>query len=109
MAPFIARPSWWSGGGNAPPPAASGKTREVGKLNGGWPLMAVIAFTTQNCNGLAVAAQAALNTLTEDGSYAGILDRWGLTSEATQKSELNPAGISLRATCPWCAVEKRRR
>jgi polar amino acid transport system substrate-binding protein len=65
----------------------------VGTLNGGWPLTAQIAFTTKKGNGLAVAAQAALNHLIEDGTYAKILDRWGLSSEAIQKSELNPAGL----------------
>jgi polar amino acid transport system substrate-binding protein len=73
--------------------AKDGKTKEVGTLNGGWPLTAEIAFTTQKGNGLAVAAQAALNTIIKDGSYAEILDRWGLSSEAIQKSELNPAGL----------------
>ncbi|WP_255768736.1 ABC transporter substrate-binding protein [Pseudarthrobacter sulfonivorans] len=73
--------------------AKDGKTKEVGTLNGGWPLTAEIAFTTRKGNGLAVAAQAALNRLIEDGTYTGILDRWGLTSEAVAKSELNPAGL----------------
>ncbi|UKA75199.1 ABC transporter substrate-binding protein [Arthrobacter sp. FW306-07-I] len=73
--------------------AQDGKTKEVGTLNGGWPLTAQIAFTTKKGNGLAVAAQAALNHLIEDGTYAKILGRWGLSSEAIQKSELNPAGL----------------
>jgi polar amino acid transport system substrate-binding protein len=73
--------------------AKDGKTKEVGTLNGGWPLTAEIAFTTQKGNGLAVAAQTALNQLIDDGTYTKILDRWGLTSEAIQKSELNPAGL----------------
>ena len=41
----------------------------------------------------ATAAQAGLNHLIEDGTYAKILDRWGLSSEAVAKSELNPAGL----------------
>lgn len=65
----------------------------MGTLNGGWPLTAQIAFTTKKANGLAVAAQAALNHLIDDGTYARILDRWGLSSEVVQKSELNPAGL----------------
>ena len=73
--------------------AQDGKTKQVGRLNGGWPLTAQIAFTTKKGNGLAAAAQAALNHLIEDGTYARILDRWGLSSEAIQKSELNPAGL----------------
>ncbi|ABM08115.1 polar amino acid transport system substrate-binding protein [Pseudarthrobacter sp. PvP004] len=73
--------------------AKDGKTKEVGTLDGGWPLKAEIAFTTQKGNGLAVAAQAALNTLIKDGNYGKILDRWGLASEAIPASELNPAGL----------------
>jgi polar amino acid transport system substrate-binding protein len=73
--------------------AQDGKSKQVGTLNGGWPLTAEIAFTTKKDNGLAVAAQAALNELIENGTYAKILDRWGLSSEAIQKSELNPAGL----------------
>jgi polar amino acid transport system substrate-binding protein len=73
--------------------AKDGKTKEVGTLNGGWPLTAEIAFTTKKDNGLAEAAQAALNELIENGTYSRILDRWGLSSEAIRKSELNPAGL----------------
>ena len=73
--------------------AKDGKTKEVGTLNGGWPLTAEIAFTTQKGNGLAVAAQSALNRLIEKGTYTEILDRCGLSSEAIKKSELNPAGL----------------
>ncbi|MDR6686904.1 polar amino acid transport system substrate-binding protein [Arthrobacter sp. 1088] len=73
--------------------AKDGKTKEVGTLNGGWPLKAEIAFTTKKDNGLAAAAQAAINHLIKDGSYGKILDRWGLSSEAIPASELNPAGL----------------
>lgn len=73
--------------------AQDGKSKLVGTLNGGWPLTADIAFTTKKDNGLAVAAQAALNDLINNGTYAQILDRWGLSSEAIAKSELNPAGL----------------
>ncbi len=73
--------------------AKDGKTKQVGTVNGGWPLKADIAFTTKKGNGLAVAAQAALNSLIKNGTYGKILDRWGLASEAIAKSELNPAGL----------------
>ena len=73
--------------------AKDGKSKQVGTLNGGWPLTADIAFTTKRDNGLAVAAQAALNKLIENGTYSKILDRWGVSSEAIQRSELNPAGL----------------
>lgn len=49
------------------------KSKQVDTLNGGWPLAAGIAFTTRKDNGLAVAAQAALNELIENGTYAKIL------------------------------------
>ncbi|MEA5456323.1 ABC transporter substrate-binding protein [Sinomonas sp. JGH33] len=73
--------------------ARDGKTKQVGTLNGGWPLTAQIAFTTKKGNGLAAAAQAALNKLIASGAYGRILDRWGLTSEAVPHSELNPQGL----------------
>ena len=73
--------------------AQDGKTKQVGTVNGGWPLKADIAFTTKKGNGLAVAAQAALNTLIKNGTYGKILDRWGLSSEGIAKSELNPPGL----------------
>lgn len=73
--------------------ATDGKTKLVGLVDGGWPLKASIAATTKKGNGLAAAAQAGLNHLIQDGSYAKILERWGLSSESVAKSELNPAGL----------------
>lgn len=73
--------------------ATDGKTKLVGLVDGGWPLKASIAATTKKGNGLAAAAQAGLNHLIADGSYAKILDRWGLGSEAVKTSELNPPGL----------------
>ncbi|MGA7204133.1 MAG: transporter substrate-binding domain-containing protein [Specibacter sp.] len=73
--------------------ATDTKTKLVGLVDGGWPLKASIAVTTKKGNGLAAAAQAGLNHLIEDGSYAKILDRWGLSSEAVNTSLLNPPGL----------------
>ncbi|MDQ4504184.1 ABC transporter substrate-binding protein [Sinomonas sp. ASV322] len=73
--------------------AVNGKTKQVGTLSGGWPLTAQIAFTTKKGNGLAAAAQAALNKLIDSGAYGKVLDRWGLTSEAITHSDLNPQGL----------------
>ena len=73
--------------------ASDAKTKLVGLVDGGWPLKASIAVTTKKDNGFAAAAQAGLNHLIQDGSYAKILDRWGLSEEAVAKSELNPAGL----------------
>ncbi|WP_425862091.1 transporter substrate-binding domain-containing protein [Arthrobacter sp. TWP1-1] len=73
--------------------ATDGKTKLVGLVDGGWPLKASIAATTLKGNGLAAAAQAGLNHLIADGSYAKILEKWGLSSEAVKESELNPPGL----------------
>ncbi|QCB95949.1 transporter substrate-binding domain-containing protein [Arthrobacter sp. PAMC25564] len=73
--------------------ASDAKTKLVGLVDGGWPLKANIAVTSKKDNGFAAAAAAGLNHLIEDGSYAKILDRWGLGDEAVKKSEVNPAGL----------------
>lgn len=65
----------------------------VGTLNGGWPDTAQIAVGTKKGNELAPAITAALNHAIEDGSYAEVLERWGLTEEAIDASETNPAGL----------------
>jgi polar amino acid transport system substrate-binding protein len=65
----------------------------VGTVNGGWPQTAQIAVATAKGNGLAPAVTAALDAAIADGSYAKVLDRWGLKSEAVEKSETNPAGL----------------
>jgi polar amino acid transport system substrate-binding protein len=66
----------------------------VGTVNGGWPATAQIAVATKKGNGLAPAVTAALNAAIQDGSYAQVLQRWGLTSEAIDKSETNPPGLA---------------
>ncbi|WP_211881957.1 ABC transporter substrate-binding protein [Pseudarthrobacter albicanus] len=73
--------------------ASDAKTKLVGLVDGGWPLKASIAAATKKDNGFAVAAAAGLNHLIQDGTYARILDRWGLSAEAVKKSEVNPAGL----------------
>ncbi len=67
----------------------------VGTVNGGWPETAQIAVATAkgNGNGLAEAITAALNHAIDNGSYAELLERWGLTSEAIDASETNPPGL----------------
>ncbi|MDN4610065.1 ABC transporter substrate-binding protein [Arthrobacter burdickii] len=72
---------------------ADGETTLVGLVDGGWPKKANIAVATQKGNGFAAAAQAGLNHLIDNGTYGKILDRWGLTTEAIEKSELNPPGL----------------
>ena len=54
----------------------------VGKVNAGWPSETLVAATTLRGNGLAEPISAAINAAIEDGSYAKVLERWGLSEEA---------------------------
>lgn len=36
---------------------------------------------------------AAIDHIIQDGSYAEVLERWGLSNEAVEKSEINPPGL----------------
>jgi len=59
----------------------------VGKVNAGWPSETLVAATTLKGNGLAPAITDALNSAIKDGSYAKVLDRWGLSEEALPESK----------------------
>ncbi|GAB3815759.1 ABC transporter substrate-binding protein [Kribbella italica] len=73
-----------------------GDTETIGKLSGAGPsLQGLIAATTKKDSGLAPAYQAALNAVIADGSYAKVLERWNVSTEAIAKSELNPPGLPL--------------
>ncbi|OUM45172.1 transporter substrate-binding domain-containing protein [Arthrobacter sedimenti] len=58
----------------------------VGKVNAGWPSETLVAATTLRDNGLAEPLAAAINSAIEDGSYAEVLERWGLADEAIPES-----------------------
>ncbi|MET1089128.1 MAG: transporter substrate-binding domain-containing protein [Arthrobacter sp.] len=58
----------------------------VGKVNAGWPSETLVAATTLRGNGLAPVITEALNSAIGDGSYAKVLERWGLTEEALPQS-----------------------
>lgn len=74
--------------------AVTGETKVVGRFSGaGDSLQGKIAALTLKGNGLAQALQEAINHAIADGSYAQVLDRWGISSEAVDTSELNPAGL----------------
>lgn len=73
--------------------AQTGKTKLVGTVSGGWPLTAEIAVTTRKDSGLADAVTTALNQQIQNGNYAKILARWGLSSEAITQSQTNPQGL----------------
>jgi polar amino acid transport system substrate-binding protein len=59
----------------------------VGKVNAGWPSETLVAATTLRGNGLAPVITEALNAAIEDGSYAEVLERWGLSEEALPESK----------------------
>ncbi|WP_218712153.1 ABC transporter substrate-binding protein [Arthrobacter sp. BF1] len=59
----------------------------VGKVNAGWPNETLVAATTLRDNGLAPVITDALNEVIKDGSYAKVLNRWGLSEEALTASE----------------------
>ncbi len=65
----------------------------VGTLNGGWPDTAQIAVATKKGAGAVDAVTAAINHAIDDGTYLQVLQRWGLESEAIEKSESNPPGL----------------
>ena len=73
--------------------AVNGETRLVGTLNGGYPADAAIAAGTKKGNGLIEAVGIVLNAAIDGGEYGEVLKRWSLTSEAVEKSEVNPAGL----------------
>lgn len=73
--------------------AATGETKIVGTLNGGFPDTAQIGVTTKKDNGLIEAVSIVLNHAIETGDYARVLDRWGLADEAVEQALVNPPGL----------------
>ncbi|MFB6721772.1 ABC transporter substrate-binding protein [Kribbella sp. NPDC056345] len=74
----------------------SGETESIGKFSGAGPtLQGLIAATTKKDNGLVEAYQAALNAAIADGSYAKVLERWNVSTESVEKSEINPPGLPI--------------
>lgn len=71
----------------------------VGKVNAGWPAETLVAATTLKGNGLAPVLTEALNSAIQDGSYAKVLDRWGLSEEALPESKtVNEANFGSTQT-----------
>lgn len=74
--------------------ATTGRTEVVGTYSGaGATLQGLIAATTKKDSGLAKPLADALNHVIENGTYAKVLKRWGLSDEAVAKSEINPPGM----------------
>lgn len=73
--------------------ATQGQIRRVGTVSAGWPNNADVAIATRKGSGLATALTAATNGLIRGGQYRAALSRWGLQTEAVERSETNPAGF----------------
>ncbi|MEV0093114.1 ABC transporter substrate-binding protein [Streptomyces sp. NPDC050738] len=74
--------------------ASAGQSEVIGTLSGaGAGIQGKIAATTKKDSGLVDAYAAAIDHIIEDGSYAKVLKRWGLSGEAVTKSEVNPPGL----------------
>ncbi|HZF87865.1 ABC transporter substrate-binding protein [Streptomyces sp.] len=74
--------------------ATSGETEVVGTHSGaGAGLQGLIAATAKKDSGLVKPLAAALNEVIENGTYAQVLARWGLSDEAVTTSEINPPGL----------------
>ncbi|MER6016605.1 ABC transporter substrate-binding protein [Streptomyces anulatus] len=74
--------------------ASAGQSEIVGQLSGaGGGLQGKIAATTKKGSGLVEAYAAAIDHIIRDGSYGKVLERWGLSGEAVEKSEINPPGL----------------
>jgi polar amino acid transport system substrate-binding protein len=73
--------------------ATQGQIRQVGTVNAGWPFKADVAIATRKGSGLAAALTVATNGLIHGGQYRAALARWGLQTEAVERSETNPPGF----------------
>ncbi|MEU2599558.1 ABC transporter substrate-binding protein [Streptomyces hirsutus] len=74
--------------------ATTGRAEVVGSYSGGGAtLQGLIAATTKKDSGLVDALAGAIDEIIDNGTYAEVLERWGLTDEAVTDSEINPAGL----------------
>jgi polar amino acid transport system substrate-binding protein len=73
--------------------ATAGKTEIVGTVSSSYPVQGLVGVTTKKDSGLAKPLADALNAAIADGSYAKVLQKWGLSAEAVPKSLVNPPGL----------------
>jgi polar amino acid transport system substrate-binding protein len=74
--------------------ATTGRTEVVGTYSGaGATLQGLIAATTKKNSGLVEPIADAINHLIDNGTYAKVLKRWGLSDEAVTSSQINPPGL----------------
>lgn len=66
----------------------SGKLEQLGDVYDAAPYGVVVP---KDQTDFATAIQGAINALIEDGTYASILDQWGLANGAIESSEVNPS------------------
>ncbi|WP_323100132.1 ABC transporter substrate-binding protein [Intrasporangium sp. YIM S08009] len=71
----------------------AGKTQIVGTVSSSYPIPGKVGVLTKKGSGLAKPVSDAINAAIADGSYAKVLERWGLTAEAVPTSEVNPPGL----------------
>ncbi|MFI8946632.1 ABC transporter substrate-binding protein [Streptomyces sp. NPDC053750] len=74
--------------------ATTGKSEVVGTYSGaGATLQGLIAATTKKDSGLVEPLAEALDHVIDNGTYAEVLQRWGLSDEAVTKAQINPPGL----------------
>ncbi|MGC5039079.1 ABC transporter substrate-binding protein [Streptomyces sp. DT190] len=74
--------------------ATTGRTEVVGTYSGaGATLQGLIAATTKKDSGLVESLADALDHVIDNGTYAKVLQRWGLSDEAVTESQINPPGL----------------
>ncbi|MGW3986251.1 ABC transporter substrate-binding protein [Streptomyces sp. NPDC004830] len=74
--------------------ATTGTTEVVGTHSGaGAGLQGLIAATTKKDSGLVEPLADAIDHLIDNGTYAKVLKRWGLSDEAVTTSRINPPGL----------------
>ncbi|MDN3249659.1 ABC transporter substrate-binding protein [Streptomyces mutabilis] len=79
--------------------ATTGEIEVVGTYSGaGATLQGLIATTTKNGSGLVEPLADALDHIIDNGTYAKVLERWGLADEAVTNSEINPPGLPRTTT-----------
>ncbi|YAL82755.1 ABC transporter substrate-binding protein [Dermacoccaceae bacterium W4C1] len=78
--------------------ATSKQTKIVGTVSSSYPVVGKVGTLTKRGNDLAPLFAKAINKAIADGSYAKVLDRWGLNDEAVPTSQVNPPGLPERKT-----------
>lgn len=73
--------------------ATAGDTKIVGTVSSSFPIEGKVGVITKKDNGLVGPINKALNKAIADGTYAQVLEKWGLDAEKVQASEINPAGL----------------